>query len=61
MGDMTDSDDLPPTASEKLSAIVAARKRAAQGADSRTAPGDRRTERAAAARSASKSKPALRK
>ncbi len=58
---MSDPEDRPATAAEKLSAIVAARKGAAQQKGSRTSPADRQAERAAAARSASKSKPAPRK
>jgi hypothetical protein len=56
---MTES-DAPKSATETLAALVAQRKAALGGARSPTA-GDRKAERAVAARSASRSKPALRK
>lgn len=50
-----------PTASEKLAAIVEKRRQAAGHGPGNGPPGQRKAEQAAAARSASKSKPALRK
>lgn len=50
----------PKSASEKLAELVA-RKAAAAGGYGQGSQGRRETERAAAARAASKSKPALRK
>ena len=56
------ADDDAPSPTEKLSALVAARKAAGGWNGARgPAPADRRTEAAAAARSASKSRPAPRK
>ena len=57
---MTDR-DTEKTASEKLAELVARRKAAAGAAPANGLPGQRRSERAAAAASASKSKPAMRK
>ena len=50
----------PKSPTEKLAELVAQRK-AAQGSHGGGIPGQKQTERAAAARSLSKSKPALRK
>ena len=58
------SDDTAPsrkTPAEKLAQIVAQRKATAAERGGGGVPGQRASERAAAARSASKSKPALRK
>ena len=54
-------DETEKTATEKLADLVARRKAAASGGPSNGVPGARRSERMAAALSASKSKPALRK
>lgn len=56
-----DEDPCDISASEKLAQLVAARKAAAASGAPKGVPGQRRSERAAAAFSASKSKPALRK
>ena len=53
-------DGAPKSASQKLAELVARRK-AAVGSSQNGIPGPQTSERAAAARSASKSKPALRK
>ena len=60
---MTSSDDAAgePTATEKLAALVEKRRQAAGHGPANGPPGQRRAEQAAAARSASKSKPAPRK
>ena len=56
-----DDDPAPKSVTQTLAELVARRK-AAQGAGANAGPGGRRqSERDAAARSASKSKPALRK
>jgi hypothetical protein len=55
-----DAPNTPKSATETLAALVARRK-AAVGAPGAKPGGGRETERAAAARSAAKSKPALRK
>ena len=51
----------PKSASQKLAELVARRKAAGGRSGQDGVPGPQRSERAAAARSASKSKPALRK
>ncbi len=57
----SDDDQAPKSATQTLAELVARRK-AAQGGGANVGPGGRRqSERDAAARSASKSKPALRK
>ena len=53
-------DGSPKTASQKLAELVARRK-SAGGPNQNGVPGQQTSERAAAARSAAKSKPALRK
>ena len=61
---MTDAQDpdAPQTAAEKLAAVLARKKDAAGLGAAAGLPGGRKgSERAAAARSASKSKPAMRK
>ncbi len=55
------SDENEKTPAEKLAELVARRKAAAGAGPSQGLLGQRRSERAAAARSASKSKPAMRK
>jgi hypothetical protein len=58
---MTDA-PIPKTPTQALAELVARRKAAAgEAAGKHAYPGTRQSERAAAARSASKSKPALRK
>lgn len=57
---MTSSSDDTQTPAQKLAALVAQRKAAASSGRAGI-PGQRQTERSAAARSASKSQPALRK
>lgn len=60
---MAQNDDVPPakTAHEKLSELVERRKADGGQANRHGIPGQRQSERAAAARSLSKSKPAARK
>jgi hypothetical protein len=56
------NDDTAPKSATQTLAELVARRKAAQGAGANAGPGGRRqSERAAAARSASKSKPAMRK
>ncbi len=55
------TDEIEKTPSEKLAELVARRKAAAGGGPANGLQGQKRSERAAAALSASKSKPALRK
>jgi hypothetical protein len=58
---MSDTDEPKKSATETLAALVAQRKAASSGAPGPGGQGRKQTERAAAAKAASKSRPAMRK